>query len=313
MTEAITRTLQLIQTTLEQITVVNSSVENIASGTIQLGSNVQAIDSAMQEVEVSNRHMVENMNEVSEVMKQMTISIADADTQTRTMRSKYIETSSNVMNINMIVGQLIEELGDGGFMTTEDVKPGMYLTLEEAHGTATTEYSECVEAVENNCITVKNLRKPFTPSKLAVYNATIIVDNGIYRWSNVKVAECKNGNYVLTVSGNPKVFNRRKYHRLRLDNSCTFFLNDSDQPLIGTMVNISAGGFSFSSTAPALATAKSAKVRLCIDNLDVAKEQNLTATIIRVTDNDGIFIIGCRMLEDNPAIYRYVEEHYKLS
>ncbi len=313
MTESITRTLQLINTTLEQITLVSDSVENIASGTMQLGDNVQAIDSAMQEVESSNKHMVSNMNQISEVMEQMTVSITNADEHARTMRSKYAETSSNVMNISMIVGQLIEELGDGGFMTTDDVKPGMYLTLEEVQDSGTTEYSEQVEGVESNRITVQNLRNTLTVSKSAVYNAIIIVDNSIYRWCNVKVTEGRNGIHVLTVDGNPKVFNRRKYHRMRLSNSCTFFLNGSDRPFTGRMVNISAGGFSFSASTPELATAKGARVRLLIDHFDIAKDQNLEATIIRVTDNDGTFIIGCRMLDDSPVIYRYVEENYKLN
>lgn len=313
MTESITQTLQLINTTLEKISQVDTSVARITTDATKLGGNVQVIDSAMQEVETSNRNMVSNMNQISEVMHLMTSSITEADENTRIMRSKYAETSSNVMNINMIVGQLIEKLGDGGFMTTEDVKPGMYLTLEEVQGTDTKEYSERVVAVDGNRITVKSLRGTPVISKTAAYHVTIIVDNGIYRWSNIKVTDNKNGTYTLVVDGNPKVFNRRKYPRIRLEHSCTLFLDGGDRPISGKMVNISAGGFAFSSTAKELAKSKNKKLRIQIESFDVLHDRELEASIIRVTDNDGTYIVGCRMFDDSPEIYHYVDEHLKQS
>ena len=33
--------------------------------------------------------------------------------------------------------------------------------------------------------------------------------------------------------------------------------------------------------------------------------------IIRVSDNEGQYIVGCRMLEDNMDIHEYVERNYK--
>lgn len=32
--------------------------------------------------------------------------------------------------------------------------------------------------------------------------------------------------------------------------------------------------------------------------------------VIRITDNEGTYIVGCRMLEDNKAIYDYVNQNY---
>lgn len=313
MTESITRTLQLINTTLEKISQVDTSVARITTDATKLGGNVQVIDSAIQEVETSNKNMVSNMNQISEVMNLMTSSITEADENTRIMRSKYAETSSNVMNINMIVGQLIEKLGDGGFMTTEDIKPGMYLTLEEVQGTDTKEYSERIIAVDGEKITVRNLRGTPAISKAATYHVTIIVDNGIYQWNNIKITDNKNDTFTLVVNGNPKVFNRRKYPRIRLEHSCTLFLDGLDRPILGKMVNISAGGFAFSSTAKELATSKNKKLRIQIESFDVLHDRELEASIIRVTDNDGTYIVGCRMFDDSPEIYRYVDERLKQS
>ncbi|MGN1085250.1 MAG: methyl-accepting chemotaxis protein, partial [Lachnospiraceae bacterium] len=311
MTESITRTLQLINTTLEKISQVDTSVAQITADATKLGGNVQVIDSAMQEVEHSNRNMVDNMNQISEVMELMTASITEADENTRIMRSKYAETTTNVTNINTIVGQLIEELGDGGFMSTSDVKPGMYLTLEEVEGVSTKEYSEQVVEVTNEQIIVNNLRETPNLSKTAVYNITITVDNGIYRWNEVKAAARKDGTYSLTVSGNPKVFNRRKYRRMPIANSCTLFLEGIDRPLPAKMVNISAGGFAFTSSAKELQASKSKRIRVQVDDFDVMKGKDMEGTIIRVTDNEGTYIVGCRMFDDNMDIFHYVERNYK--
>lgn len=308
MTESITRTLQLIQTTLGKISEVNMSVTQITTDAAKLGDNVQVIDSAMHEVELSNRNMVDNMNEVGNVMEMMTASITEADENTRVMRSKYTETTSNVMNISSIVGQLIEELGEGGFMSTDDIKPGMYLTLEETIGSEKKEYSQQVVSVNDGKLIVKTLRGSFEVSKAASYRITAIVDNGIYQWDNVRVSIPKNGSCCLTPAGNPKVINRRKYRRMSLSNDCTFFLGNEDCPISGKMLNISAGGFAFSSTAEELKTSRGMMVRLTIDDFD-AVEAELEATVIRVTDNNGTYLVGCRMLNDNRNIYHYVEEN----
>ena len=61
------------------------------------------------------------------------------------MRSKYEETSANVEMIESVVGKLIEELGEGGFMGVKDIEPGMYLSLTDKSG----EQSECKGRVIN--------------------------------------------------------------------------------------------------------------------------------------------------------------------
>jgi len=305
MTDSITKTLQLINATMNQITQVDTSVARIATDAVRLGNNVQVIDIAMQEVEASNRNMVDNMNQVTAVMGAMTASISEADESTRTMRNKYIETSTNVLSIGNIVGQLMGELGAGGFMTTEDIHSGMFFTLEEVLDT-TKEYKQQVTNVKGSTILAKLPTDFRVVSSSAIYNLSVIVDNRIYRWESVGV-EIKNTLLSLTVTGNPQVFNRRKYRRGPLFNQCHFTIDGSAMPYVGTMVNISAGGYSFFSDAEELKEAKGKLIELEIDDFPLLDGQELNGTAIRVTDNNGVYIVGCRMLSDNTEIDHYVE------
>ena len=60
MTESIIHTLELIQVNLEQVTQVTKSVDSITKDSVQLGDNIQVINSAMKDVESSNQNMVHN-------------------------------------------------------------------------------------------------------------------------------------------------------------------------------------------------------------------------------------------------------------
>ncbi len=311
MTESITRTLQLIATTLEKISQVDTSVTHITEDATKLGANVQVIDSAMHEVEISNRHMVDNMNQISDVMELMTTSIQEADGNTRIMRSKYLETSNNITSISTIVGQLISELGEGGFMTPEDLKSGMYLTLEEVQGSATKEFRYQISKVEGNKILATSLGGVLSASSSASYHIAIVVDNRIYRWENIQVTPQTGNTVSIIVSGNPKVTNRRKYRRIPIFHPCYFDLEGFDKQLSGTMVNISAGGYAFFSTSAELREAKGKQIRLVIEGFAPTEQQTLEGNIIRVTDNNGTYIVGCRMSEDNAFINQYIEKNYK--
>ena len=312
MTESITRTLQLIHTTLEKINIVDTGVSRITTDVTKLGSNVQVIDSAMQEVESSNQNMVENMNQISNVMLQMTESIREADENSRVMQSKYVETSANVITIGTIVGQLISELGEGGFMTAEDIKPGMYLTLEREENGTTESYRHQVEDVRGKTVYAKILDSAPSLSGTASYKATFIVDNRIYCWENVTPKDERNHTVSFEVTGNPSVFNRRKYRRIPLFNHCTFTLEGSDFPLTGTMINLSAGGYAFLSDAPELKASKGKTVLLTIDDYPLLDDWELEGSVIRVTDNNGMYIVGCRLAEDNAYIDNYIEANYNI-
>lgn len=110
MTKAITKTLELIHITVEKIDNVNNSVNSITNDSTQLGSDIHIIDSAMNEVEDSNKSMVDNMKQICNVMEAMTAKVKETDEITREMQSKYEETSANVANMENVVGRLMEEL-----------------------------------------------------------------------------------------------------------------------------------------------------------------------------------------------------------
>ncbi len=314
MTESITKTLVLIQKTLENVLIVNESVNSITEDSIKLGDNIQVVDSAMREVEQSNKNLVENMQQVSEVMGEITHNINVADDTTKVMRSKYEETSTNVISIEGVVGQLIEKLGAGGFMGVKDLKPGMHISVVVEGDTTDTEYKGTIGAVDQGGrFTVSKLaseRKAFTYSKTDKYNVRIVVDNGIYCWSDTKIVESKDGTYIVSISGNPTVLNRRKYRRMPLNNSCEIKLKTSDKVLKGKMVNISANGYAFATYSLDIANAKNSLISIEIDGFELVKGKKLDGTIIRITNNNGEYIVGCRMLDDHRDIYEFVEKNY---
>lgn len=314
MTASISKTLQLVHTTLEKITQVNTSVNSIAEDSVKLGNNIQVIDAAMRDVEDSNKNMVENMRQVSDVMDLMTESIGNADETTRVMRSKYEETSTNVIHIEEVVGKLVEELGAGGFMGIDDVKEGMYVTVVEKNGRTGEEYKARVtEKIEGgiivDCLRFKD--EILSVSKEKSYLLNIFVDNELYNWEDIKVTALRNGTYKIAVSGNPKVLNRRKYKRMPMTNRCTINLANSGQQFSGGMINISAGGFAFATTAREFANIKGSLINLQINDFALLDGKKLQGYVIRITDNNGQYILGCRMPEDNMDIYNFVEKNYR--
>lgn len=311
MMKSIAKTMELINTTLEKVVQVNESVTSIADDSVKLGNNIQVIDTAMDEVRESNKNMVENMRQVSEVMEVMTQSISEADETTKVMRSKYEETSNNVISIEEVVGKLIKELGEGGFMGIEDVKPGMYLSVIETSGTTKIEYKGKISDIQEDYMVIAQMKHeglPLTATEGNTYDMCIVVDNGMYTWENVKLQQIDTDKCKLIVESNPKVMNRRKYKRLPMTNRCKITLDG--QSLEGKLVNVSANGFAFSSFGGALKSAKAKVVELDVDSFPVASGRRMEGIIIRVTDNEGQYIVGCRMMDDNMEINAYVEQNY---
>ncbi len=314
MTNSIIKTMELIHQTLDKITQVNESVARITEDSVQIGNNIQVIDSAMTEVEDSNKNLVDNMNQVSEVMELMTMSITEADATTKVMRSKYEETYNNVNIIENVVGTLIEELGTGGFMGVRDIRKGMFLTVVDGNKREGAEYRATVSEVLESGVIVDTPER--NGSELEVvkgkeYHLQVIVDNELYNWDNVDIHVLKNGQYRILVEGNPVVINRRKFKRMPISHTCEITSKASDKTYDGKMVNISASGFAFSTRAAEIKSAKGTVVSLNVENFSVLKNRALVGHIIRISDNDGEYIVGCRMLEDNMDIYDYVERNYK--
>lgn len=316
MTESITTILKLISETLEKMKSVNDSVGKIADDSQQLGEEIQIVDSAIKQVETSNQNMVENMKQVRDIMEVMNDSVTSSEATTRTMLSKYGETSRNVSNIENVVGKLVEELGTGGFMGVKDVRPEMNISIVEVeNGKPVGEAlkAEVVEALEDGILLdAYGPAESFFHSKRIHrnYEAHIVVDNMMYTWENVTVGMYKkdgNSYYKLTITTNPQVVNRRKYPRLSMSNICKISMRTSKQEFDGKMVNLSAGGYAFSCTAKEFADAVGKEVALTIYDVDFLENKELKGIVIRSTDDEGRYIVGCRMPVDNMEIRDYVK------
>lgn len=316
MTESITTILKLIYETLEKMRTVNENVSTITEDSRQLGHEIQVVDTAIKKVESSNKSMVDNMKQVKDIMVTMTENVQNSEATTKTMLNKYAETSRNVVNIENVVGRLIEELGAGGFMGIKDLKKGMSLSLIEAGngGAQAVGYNAVISEVAENAILIDSSEQidKFIKSKSGkqAYDVRIIVDNTIYTWENLHISPVKKdgmGFYKLLVNGNPKVINRRKYPRLSMNNACKIFLKTENRSFEGNVVNISAGGFAFSSPAREFADAIGKQAEMTIENFDILNNTALTGIIIRSTDDEGRYIVGCRMPEDNIQIRDYVK------
>lgn len=319
MLEAIAETISLIQVNMDKVSNVNKSVTDITNDAVSLGENIRIVDSAVKEVESSNHTLVDNMKQVCEVMDIMTASISEAEGTTKTMLSKYEESAKSAISIENVVGHLMEELGVGGFMGVHDVREGMKIAIafKDTAGNIKKEYIGEVAEREDKQVYVSvadNGQELVTKNDRHVLcQLRIVVDNVLYSWENIEIHPVKageKGNYRLLVETNPQVFNRRKYPRMPLANPCTIKLQDSDKAFYGKMVNISANGFAFAVREEIFSNIKGKYVFVDVDDFNVLGEKALEGSIIRSSNNDGEYVVGCRMPEDVEAIKEYVSKNY---
>ena len=313
MLKSITTILELIQTTQTKVVQVNDSVSGIAKDSTQIGEHIGVVDSAMQEVESSNRNMVDNMHEIENVMKDITDCIGNADESTKIMLSKYEESARNVDKIENVVGAMMEKLGVGGFMGVQDIKQGMYCTIRQiisGKPADTESHGEIVEQ-EDGVLYVRFKNKDVDYKNTSLkYELDIVAANVLYHWSAVSAAPATQyGSDVcrLTVASLPSIVNRRKYVRMPVNNKCTVTFKGGADVYEGTMVNISANGFAFQTRETEFADCKGENI---IVKVPVEQGRVLEGTIIRSTDNDGSHIVGCRMPEDRIEIGNYVSKNY---
>lgn len=319
MMEAIGETVELIQLNMNKVSNVTKSVAEITEDATELGENIKVVEGAVKEVETSNKTLVENMKQVCDVMEIMTGNITQAEETTKTMLSKFEESANSAINIETVVGKLMEELGVGGFMGIQDIREGMKVAVafKDETGTKKNEYVGEVAGWQEKQIfvTTEDAIDELADrrAKDLTCQLRIVVDNVLYCWENVPVRMAKtdeNGNYVLTVENNPQVFNRRKYPRTPLTNMCTVRVKDTDILCCGNMVNISANGFAFTVREAAFADMKGQEVSVEVDDFPVLNDEYLIGTIIRCSNNDGEYIVGCRMPSDSKIIEEYVNSNY---
>lgn len=310
MTESITTIISLIGQTLDRMQAVNASVGAIADDSKQLGDEIQVVDSAMKKVKESNKNMVDNMKQVQDIMVTITVSAIGSKTTTETMLSKYEETARNVINIETVVGKLVEELGAGGFMSLDDVTEGMSVTIIDS--ATKDEYPAEVAAVDGQKVFMKATAETeaFLSNKAnEKFEIRIVVNNAVYIWNDIRMGrKDENGHYAVVIEANPRVLNRRKHPRLPMTNMCEIRFKANDQKLNGRLVNISAGGFAFACRSKEFAEATGQIIQMSIDGFELLQGKMLTGIVIRSSNDNGTYIVGCRMPEDNIDIMNYVNE-----
>ena len=309
MTSSIEETLKLIQITLEKVTQTGENVNKITQDSSLLGEHIQTIDSAMKEVESSNRQLVENMEQVSSIVETMTTCISDSDETSKRMLSKYEESASNINNIENVIQELMCELGIGGFMGLDDIHAGMKAKVILPKHLERMEYHGEVRSVAENSISLILSDNPQLNGS-ETCKVQVTVDNVLYCWDQAQIqADTASGShaYVLQLSARPEIKNRRKYPRADVSNPCTITLKDSDTTFSGQLDNISANGFAFLIRDPFFMDHKHADVAIDIQNFALSDQSHLEGHVIRCSDDEGVYIVGCQMPEDNYAIRNYVD------
>jgi methyl-accepting chemotaxis protein len=215
----------------------------------------------------------------------------------------------------MVVDKLVEELGTGGFMGVKDISVGMSIEigLAASHDKIRTDIVEI--AGDEMFIAATSQTKEFLgDTRKKEYTISVVVSNSMYIWNSVTIRKKELEGieyYVVMPNGNPKVMNRRKHPRLPMNNSCEIVFMKDHKSFKGNLVNISAGGYAFSSVASEFADAVGENIQLIIHNFPEIGDKPLNGLIIRSSNDNGTYIVGCRMPVDNKIIQKYVEERMK--
>ena len=79
------------------------------------------------------------------------------------------------------------------------------------------------------------------------------------------------------------------------------------------MINISAGGFAFATEAEKFADVVGRQIEITIRDFDLLGEAVLKGIAIRSSDDEGRYVVGCRMPADNMKIKDYVQRRMESS
>ena len=310
MTSSIEETLKLIQITLEKVTQTGDNVNQIASDSVQLGNHIQVVDNAIKEVESSNTQLVSNMEQVSNIVDTITTCITHSSRTSERMLSKYQETADNINTIEDVMENMMCDLGVGGFMGIEDVKPGMKINLQLVDQKDDKYLGELIEQIPEGLLV--SCQKKLTINGSASCMLQVTAGNILYCWDKATISPApENGEHAfrITITTRPRINNRRKYPRMDLNNTCTIKFKNSDTEYAATMENISANGFAFLATDKIFSQSKNAEVIITIHDFALPNHNELEGRIIRCSDDNGLYIVGCQMPEDNFYILEYVEKN----
>ena len=310
MTASIEETLKLIQVTLEKVTHTGENVNQIASDSAQLGRHIQVVDNAIKEVESSNTQLVSNMEQVSNIVETITGCIAHSSQTSERMLSKYEETASNINTIEDVMENMMCDLGIGGFMGIEDIKPGMKIDLQLVGQEDVQYLGELIEQLPEGLLV--SCQKELALTDTASCTLQITAGNILYCWDKAVISPAPEKGahaFKIIINTRPRINNRRKYPRMDLNNACTIKFKNSDTEYAATMDNISANGFAFLATDNIFTQSKNASITVTIHDFALPDHNVLEGRIIRCSDDNGLFIVGCQMPEDNFYILEYVEKN----
>ena len=310
MTSSIEETLKLIQITLEKVTQTGDNVNQIASDSVQLGNHIQVVDNAIKEVESSNTQLVSNMEQVSNIVDTITTCITHSSRTSERMLSKYQETADNINTIEDVMENMMCDLGIGGFMGIEDVKPGMKIDLQLVGQEDDNYLGELIEQISEGLLV--SCQKKLTINGSASCMLQVTAGNILYCWDKAAISPAPESGehaFKVTITTRPRINNRRKYPRMDLNNTCTIKFKNSDTEYAATMENISANGFAFLATDKIFAQSKNAEVIITVHDFALPNHNVLEGRIIRCSDDNGLYIVGCQMPEDNFYILEYVENN----
>ena len=310
MTSSIEETLKLIQITLEKVTQTGDNVNQIASDSVQLGNHIQVVDNAIKEVESSNTQLVSNMEQVSNIVDTITTCITHSSRTSERMLSKYQETADNINTIEDVMENMMCDLGIGGFMGIEDIKPGMKIDLQLVGQEDVQYLGELIEQLPEGLLV--SCQKKLTVNGSASCMLQVTAGNILYCWDKATISPApESGEHAfrITITTRPRINNRRKYPRMDLNNTCTIKFKNSDTEYAATMENISANGFAFLATDKIFTQSKNADVIITIHDFALPNHNVLEGRIIRCSDDNGLYIVGCQMPEDNFYILEYVEKN----
>ena len=311
MTASMEETIKLVQETFKKVSKTGKNVEKINDDSKQIENHIQEIDTAIKEVENSNHQLVENMDNVSQIVKDMTNCISYSNEMSGRMLSKYEESMTNINDIEKVVEALMCELGIGGFMGIEDIQPGMKVQVSilnsENEKDTDTLHGEVLE--QNGDKVVVKLSKSRDIFKDTSCMLQITVGNVLYMWKTASIKNIKdisNNTFEITVASRPKIKNRRKYPRMDINNKCKITIQNSGKVIDARLDNISANGFALLTEDSYFKEDKDAKITIEIEDFDLPKHNILEGKVIRCSENEGIYIVGCQMPEDDNVIREYV-------
>lgn len=311
MMASIEHELELIQITLDKVTQTGTNVNKITEDSGQLKQHIEVIDTAIKDVETSNKQLVSNMEHVSGIVDTMTKCIDTSDDISKKMVSKYDESSANINNIERIIEALMHELGTGGFMGISDIVAGTKVTVSLETEQGKKDYAGTLKELSGNNLIINFYQNP-SIKKSTKCKVQFIVGTVLYCWddASIKAESLRNSqNFIVNVNSKPTILNRRKYPRMTLSNICTITIKDTNEKFSGHLDNISANGFAFISKDNFFANSKGKIVQLSIQDFAPTEGTVIEGRIIRSSNNEGSYIVGCQMPDDNKKIMKYVEEY----